>query len=162
MNAISQPSILVADLDTAALAQTVRLLSQFDYSVFSAVCYSSAMSAAMKLDLDLVICDASIQHCQSGQDLIEDVRQLPGRSDVPVVFTSAGQGPDVIRRQHDFGGAYHIKKPLDPIALKEIVEGALWLPHLVHSHINRPHFGMAKVTPITATDSLTVSNPVVF
>ena len=142
MNAISKPSILVADLDPGALAQSVRVLAQFDYTVFSAVCYSSAISAAMKLELDLIICDASVQNCQPGHDLIGDIHRLPGRCDVPVVFTSRGQEPDVIRRQHNFGGAYHIKQPLDPVAMKEIIDSALWMPHLVNTHVKAPHFGI--------------------
>ncbi len=140
MNAITQPTILVADLDTGTLAQTVRILSELEFTVFSAVCYSSAMSAAMKLDLDLLICDVTVQHCNAGHDLIAEVHRLPDNTDVPIIFTSSGQGPDVIRRQHDFGGAYHIKKPLESEVLKEIVDCALWLPHLVQSHINKPHF----------------------
>lgn len=146
MNALTIPKILVADLDTAALSQTVRILSELDYTVFSAVCWSSAKSAAMKLDLDLFICDHSIQQSSVGQDLIAEIHRLPNRSDVPVIFTSVGQESGVIRRQHDFGGAYHIKKPLDPVVLKEIVDGALWLPHLVESHINRPHFPLPGAT----------------
>ncbi len=140
MSAFNKPIILVADTDPTALAQTIRILGSSDYHVFSAVCHSSAMSAAMKLELDLVICDLSLWVGTPGQDLIADIHALPEREDVPVIFTSRGQGPNVIRRQHDFGGAYHLKKPLDTMVLTELVEKALWMPHLVKSHINRPHF----------------------
>ena len=158
MNAFYKPTILVADLDTGALAQTVRILSQFDYTVFSAVCYASALSAATKLDLDLFICDLSIKQCESGKDLISDIHDLPNRSDVPIIFTSAGQGPGVIRRQYGFGGAYHIKKPLDTVVLKELVDGALWMPHLVHSHINRPHFQTSTATSSSFTHTTTTNS----
>ena len=156
MNDFAKPSILVADLDTASLAQTVRILCQFDYTVFSAVCYSSAISAAMKLELDLIVCDYSVRNCQPGRDLVADIHELPGRNDVPVIFTSAVQEPDVIRRQHDFGGAYHIKKPLDAKAIKEIVDGALWMPHLVTTHVKRPHFGITTTinTPLGINSTL--------
>lgn len=151
MNTIIKPTILVADTDPAALAQTIRILSSNDYNVFSAVCHASAMSAAMKLELDLVICDLTLWMGIPGQDLIADIHQLPDREDVPVIFTSTGQGPNIIRRQHDFGGAYHLKKPLDTIVLSELVEKALWMPHLVRSHVKAPHF-------YTTTNSTTMAS----
>lgn len=152
MNTSIKPTILVADTDPTALAQTIRILTCNDYNVFSAVCHSSAMSAAMKLNLDLVICDLTLWMGTPGQDMIADIHELPEREDVPVIFTSTGQGPNVIRRQHDFGGAYHLKKPLDAVVLSELVEKALWMPHLVRTHVNRPHFntgipGLANVLP---------------
>ena len=163
MTATQHPSILVADLDTAALAKTVRILNQFGYTAFSALCYWSAMSAASKLDLDLLICDLSIWKCEPGHDLVKDIHAIPARADVPVIFTSQGQGPDVIRRQHDFGGAYHIKKPLDTVAFKEIIDGALWMPHLVQTHIiNRPHFGINPATITTDLDTGMAGIPLEF
>ena len=32
------------------------------------------------------------------------------------------------------GGSYYLRKPFDPEVLLELVDKALWMPHLVHSH----------------------------
>lgn len=133
-------TILVADADPTALAQTIRILNRDDFNVFSAICNASALSAAMKLEVDVIVCDLSLWVGATGKDLVAEIHELPGREDVPIVFTSSGQGPDVIRRQHDFGGAYHLKKPFTPEVLLEFVERALWMPHLINSHIRKPHF----------------------
>ena len=154
MNTISKPVILVADTDPTALAQTIRLLNRDDVNVFSAVCHTSAISAAAKLELDLLICDLTLWMGSPEQDLVHDIHRLPNREDVPVIFTSIGQGPDVIRRNHEFGGAYHIKKPINAKVLDELVQKALWLPHLVQSHINRPHFSLPTDSLITTANTM--------
>jgi DNA-binding NarL/FixJ family response regulator len=57
--------------------------------------------------------------------------------DVPVMFVSRTQLPDIIRRSHDAGAAYYLRKPLDPEVLTELVSKALWLPHLVRAQVTR-------------------------
>ena len=51
------------------------------------------------------------------------------------MFISSSQLPDIIRRSHDAGGAYYLRKPLDPEVLIDLVSKALWLPHLVQSRL---------------------------
>jgi DNA-binding NarL/FixJ family response regulator len=57
--------------------------------------------------------------------------------DVPVMFVSSTQLPDIVRRSHEAGAAYYLRKPLDPDVLVELVGKALWLPHLVQSRLSR-------------------------
>ncbi len=56
-------------------------------------------------------------------------------SDVPLMFISSSQRPDIIRRTHEAGGAYYLRKPFDPEVLIELVNKALWMPHLVKTRI---------------------------
>ncbi|MBI2479174.1 MAG: response regulator [Planctomycetia bacterium] len=60
-----------------------------------------------------------------------------GQEDVPVLFVSSAQMPDIIRRTHDAGGTYYLRKPFDPDVLIELVGKALWMPHLVKSRFER-------------------------
>ena len=62
---------------------------------------------------------------------------MPGNEDVPVLYVSNSQAPDIIRRSHDAGGAYYLRKPFDPEVLIELVGKALWMPHLVQSRTSR-------------------------
>jgi DNA-binding NarL/FixJ family response regulator len=39
--------------------------------------------------------------------------------------------PDIVRRSHEAGAAYYLRKPFDPEVLIELVSKALWMPHLV-------------------------------
>ena len=72
-------------------------------------------------------------------ELVGELHRLPERSDVPALFLSGAQLPDVILRSHRHGSSYHLRKPTDTRLLLDLVEKALWMPHLVKSHINRPH-----------------------
>jgi DNA-binding response OmpR family regulator len=84
----------------------------------------------------LVICDVTIEG-ESGLELCKELRQMPGNEEVPVLYVSNSQAPDIIRRSHDAGGAYYLRKPFDPDVLIELVGKALWMPHLVQSRTSR-------------------------
>jgi DNA-binding transcriptional LysR family regulator len=69
--------------------------------------------------LDLLICDVSVAG-DNGLDLARELRRLPGMQDVPVMFVSRTQLPDIVRRSHDAGAAYYLRKPLDPDVLIDL------------------------------------------
>lgn len=146
MNSLLKPGVLIVDPDPVALAQTAGVFSPHDFRVFTAVCRDSALDSAREMQLDLLIIDMAVDSPEASRHLIDEIYAIPERNDVPVIFTSGGQVPDVIRRQHDFGGAYHIRKPFDATVMVTIVERALWMPHLVQSHVSRPHFKMSPTT----------------
>lgn len=149
MPKLSDPIILVVDSDPTALAETRIALDCQKYKVHTAQNFDSAIALAETRSLDLVIADIRLGNC-SGIDVIKAIRELPGRSDVPVMFSSTSQAPGVIRRTHEFGAAFHLRKPFDAFVLLELVERALWMPHLVHNHINqmikRPYIPMIPGT----------------
>ena len=150
MSTDDKPWVLVTDNDPETLTQSMRILGPDDFNIVTAICRASALSAARKLPLDLVLCEWSMGTSGSKPNLIDEIHSIPQRGDVPVIFTSAGQVPGVIRRQHDFGGAYHIQKPFEPAVLISLVERSLWMPHLVQTHIHRPHFQIRAAIPLTA------------
>jgi DNA-binding NarL/FixJ family response regulator len=82
----------------------------------------------------------------SGLELSRELRRLPGMQDVPVMFVSRTQLPDIVRRSHEAGAAYYLRKPLDPEVLIDLVGKALWLPHLVHSRLSM-HEPAAQAVP---------------
>src|SRR5439155_924558 len=71
----------------------------------------------------------------------------PGMQDVPVMFISRTQLPDIVRRSHEAGAAYYLRKPIDPEVLIDLVGKALWLPHLVHSRISMHQPATQAVPP---------------
>ena len=52
------------------------------------------------------------------------------------MFVSRSQLPDIVRRSHEAGAAYYLRKPIDPQVLTDLVGKALWLPHLVQSRLS--------------------------
>ena len=128
--------ILIIDHDPITLTGIAAVLNMSGYECHCARDRVAATKAVNTLALDLIICDVSLAG-ESGLDLCQDLRQQPGLEDVPLMFISAAQAPDIVRKSHDAGGAYYLRKPFDPEVLIELVGRALWMPHLVQSRVQR-------------------------
>jgi two-component system chemotaxis response regulator CheY len=137
MNATTREpaEILVIDDDSLALASTAAALDSAGHIVYQARDRMSALRIARIEALDLVVCDVNLG-ADSGLDLSRELRRLPGMQDVPVMFISRTQLPDIVRRSHEAGAAYYLRKPLDPEVLIDLVGKALWLPHLVQTRLS--------------------------
>jgi two-component system chemotaxis response regulator CheY len=136
MNATTREpaEILLVDEDALALASTAAALDAAGYVVYQAMNRAAALRIARSQALDLLICDVNLG-ADSGLDLSRELRRLPGMQDVPVMFISRTQLPDIVRRSHEAGAAYYLRKPLDPEVLVDLVGKALWLPHLVQTRL---------------------------
>ena len=126
--------ILVIDDDPLALAGTSAALEAAGHIVYQASSRGAALRIVRGRGLDLLICDVSVAG-NSGLELTRELRRLPGMQDVPVMFISRTQLPDIVRRSHEAGAAYYLRKPLDPEVLVDLVGKALWLPHLVDTRL---------------------------
>ena len=127
--------ILIIDNDPLTLTGSAAVLDMAGYVCHFARGRQAAIKAANTIALDLVICDVNLGS-ESGLELCRDIRRLPGMQDVPLMFVSSSQLPDIVRRSHDAGGAYYLRKPFDPAVLVELVGKALWMPHLIQSQLN--------------------------
>ena len=158
MSKISDPIILIVDTDAASAAASQALLTSHSYQVHNTPSPSRALEIAACQEIDLVICDLNVDGTD-GQRLVEEIRALPNRSDVPVMFATSAQSPDIIRKFHGSSASFHLKKPISPQILLELVDRALWMPHLVQNHleqqkeIRKPHFPI----PGSVLDSTTIA-----
>jgi putative two-component system response regulator len=136
MNATNREpaEILFVDEDDLALASATAALEAAGHIVYQARDRVAALRIARANALDLVICDMHVGE-NSGVELTRELRRLPGMQDVPVMFISRTQLPDIVRRSHEAGAAYYLRKPLDPDVLTDLVGKALWLPHLVQTRL---------------------------
>ena len=111
--------ILVIDEDALMLTGVAAVLDMAGYECHCARDAEAAVKAARNLNLDLIICDVNIGH-ESGLELCQELRNQDGNEEVPVLFVSSSQLPDIIRRTHDAGGTYYLRKPFDPDVLIEL------------------------------------------
>lgn len=128
--------ILIIDGDALTLTATAAALHLCGHESHCARDCEAALKAARGLTLDLIICDVHVDG-ESGLDLVSEIRDLPGQSDVPIIFISSHQGADIVRRAHEAGGAYYLRKPFDPEVLLELVDKSLWMPHLVNTRVRQ-------------------------
>lgn len=131
---LDRPVVLIIDHDPLLLTGMAAVLDQQGYECHLARDPEAAVKAARALDLDLVICDVKLG-AYSGLALCREIREEHGQPEVPVMFTSQQQLPDIIHRTFDATGAYYLRKPFEPSVLIELVAQALWMPHLVTSRL---------------------------
>jgi len=147
MRTQSKPTILIIDDQPDGLTQAMEILGNRDYGVTAATCAEAAVRESSQSGPDLMLCDILFhRRCRQG-DLIAEIHKLPRCANMPVIFSSFGQKAGVIRRQHHFGGAYHVKKPFDANVLIALVERSLWMPQFVQTHVSRPHFHVGPSAP---------------
>jgi DNA-binding response OmpR family regulator len=128
--------ILVVDDDPVILTGVAAVLNMSGYECHCARDREAATKGVRRLAVDLIICDVHLGD-ECGLALCRDLRREPGMEEVPVMFISSAQIPDIVRRSHEAGGAYYLRKPFDPEVLMELVSKALWMPHLVQTRVDR-------------------------
>lgn len=130
--------ILIIDSDELSVALIRASLETQDYLVFSAFDSEQALNIAAVESLDLVICDSDL-HTSTGANVPTLINRIPKNSDVPFLFTSSSQKPDVISRRLEDRNVFFIRKPFEHEAFLELVEYAMWMPNLIRSHIEKIH-----------------------
>ncbi len=144
MNGLSSPVILVVESHPHALAITTGILSAHGYQIHAANDQATARALCESINVDLVICDVNLDG-QDGVAFGRQLRQLESCRDVPIMFLSSSQIPSVASRIFDNGTALFLKKPYAANVLLDLVDKSLWMPHLIKSHINRPHIPMRSI-----------------
>jgi len=134
MQNTQQPMILVVDDESAVLGEVAEVLAAAGHACHCCTSAEAAIRFAHSTAPDLIISDINL-HGQNGLEMCQKIKEDQALQDVPVMFLSGAQIPDVIRRSHAVGGAYYLRKPFDPEVLLDLVDKALWMPHLVRSHV---------------------------
>ena len=118
-------SVLAIDDDPAVVADLARILSVGGYTCHCCRELTAAVERFVAEAPDLVIADLGLVG-PNGHRLLEAICREIGYVEVPMMFLSDTQGPDVIHRHSNAGGAYFLRKPLDVVVLLELVDKALW------------------------------------
>lgn len=129
-NSQRQPMILVIDDEPEVLGEVAAILTAGGYASHCCATAEEAIQAARRAAPDLIISDINLAG-HSGLEMCERIKRDSALKDVSVMFLSGAQIPDIIRRSHAVGGTYYLRKPFDPDVLLELVNKALWMPHLV-------------------------------
>ncbi len=138
MNPLQQqrPMVLVVDDEPEVLEEVATVLKRANFDCECCTTAEAAIALAESSPPDLIISDINLQG-HSGLEMCEEIKKREALADVPVMFLSGAQIPDIIRRSHAVGGTYYLRKPFDATVLVELVDKALWMPHLVSSHAGR-------------------------
>jgi len=152
MNPSEPPLVLVVDDEKDVLGEVASVLAAAGYVCQCCATADEAIRFAAQRAPDLIISDINLDG-RSGLEMCETIKEDPALGDVPVMFLSGAQIPDIIRRSHAVGGTYYLRKPFDPEVLVELVDKALWMPHLVHSR------RLQRELPPTVSNASRQANP---
>ena len=124
--------ILCVDDETSWLVCLSEILLRAGYSCQCCNSAEDAYRTVAQHVPDLILADIDLGE-DNGLVLCEQLRSLPGATAVPVLFVSGADIPDIVQRAREAGGTYYLRKPFDPEALLDLIETALWMPHVVRS-----------------------------
>ncbi len=122
------PNLLLINADVADRERTSSIMGQLPGHLIIAEDYHTALSLLSGNLIDLIVCDNNvIAQGQHVDDAIARFHRLPGRHDVPVLFTCALQRSDVSLKTHRWGVAYHVHRMIAPQVLLELIQTSLTL-----------------------------------
>lgn len=142
----TQPMILVVASDPLEMTALSAAFHLSGYESHSARGPEPALKAAARTPFDLVVSDVNLMG-HSGEKLRDRFHEFDLNRETPFLFLSATQRPDVIRRNHQSEGVFYLRKPYDPKVLLDLVDRALWLPHLVNLHLHQHHLPTLQEEP---------------
>jgi len=117
----SQINILAIDDHPEVLGEIARILHRVGYGCQRACDMNSASEAVEQSTPDLIIADVNLAG-HSGSAFCDELKRRFDMEEVPVMFLSAVQSPDIIRRADSQGGTYYLRKPFDAPVFVELVE----------------------------------------
>src|SRR5260370_30690967 len=115
--------ILVVDDDLNQRTALAGLVARWGYEVRSAQNGSDALTELKAFDADVVITDLNMP-LLDGKGLLEELHKA-GSSAQTVVLTAFGNLETALETVHKLGAFWYIEKPVQPPALRMIVERAV-------------------------------------
>jgi DNA-binding response OmpR family regulator len=125
----SEITILALDDELDVLDQLATILGAAGYNCRCCQSAVAAVQSMRELAPHLIIADINLSG-KSGLAVCEKLTHEAGLDNVPVMFLSAAQVPDIIRRTHGACGTYYLRKPFDGAVLLELVNRTTAALHL--------------------------------
>jgi DNA-binding response OmpR family regulator len=120
-----RPLVLVVDSELEVLEKVSEALSEAGFGCLCCGTSEEAVAAALANPPDMIVCDWHL-HGENGVETCLRIKRQPGLEDVPVMFLSGAQRPDIIRRAQVVGaGVYCLRKPFSPKVLVELIDQVL-------------------------------------
>ena len=118
--------VLVVDDQPSNLRIISALLSRHGYSVYTADSGEDALERLEQQPADLVLLDMMMPG-MDGFELLQEIRENPAWSGLPVVFLTAAHDRDLLLRAFDSGAVDYVTKPFMPEELLARVQAHIGL-----------------------------------
>lgn len=121
LKVFSQTSFLVLDDSEDSITVMAELLKLAGAHVVTATNGVDALRLAGENDFDVILSDISMPE-MDGYEFLARLRKIDGRQDVPVVAITGFGRSDDIERARAAGFYSHLTKPIDLVALMEVLD----------------------------------------
>jgi CheY-like chemotaxis protein len=118
------PLILLIEEEIQSLQELASTLTAAGYVARCCTSAEEAYATTHEIHPDMVLCDVVVQE-RDGVEICERIKRETSPGELPVMFLSANQIPDIIRRRGPLGGAYYLRKPIDSAVLLDLLEKTL-------------------------------------
>jgi DNA-binding response OmpR family regulator len=123
-NRPESPRVLLIEQDSEILNDLSAALNEAHFQTSCCGDVDEALESIACRPPDAIVSDVVLNGLSDG-DFCRRVKQQPAMKDVPVMFLSPAQTPDIIRRHDGNGGTYYLRKPCDPQILLQLLEREL-------------------------------------
>jgi two-component system CheB/CheR fusion protein len=120
MNSLREISVLVVDDSEDTTEMLTQLLKISGAKVDSATSGNEALRMVAEKEFDVVLSDISMPG-MDGFEFLRQLRQIPGKANLPVLALTGFGRPEDIERARAAGFFSHLTKPFDLEALLEIL-----------------------------------------
>jgi CheY-like chemotaxis protein len=138
--------ILVVDRDQQTGLTIRDTLLRHGFECYFASSAASGLTSAHQQVPALMIVDTELDVC-TGFDFAQTIKDEYLQHDIPVIFVSRAANDELLEASRKAGGVYLLSKPIDPSVMVELVNTALWMPHLVRRHIDAVAHGAIPRPP---------------
>lgn len=127
---------LIIDADPLMLTAVGSVLDMQGHRCVLARNESLALQSIAAGQFDVII--LSIEQLHSGCEFAAQLRGPDINRDVPIIFLVPELTPAWLQKLSAHGGVFCLLKPIDPYALIDLVEKALWMPHVAKGRTATP------------------------
>ena len=119
--------VLVVDDDAEIRSMVSVVLEAAGHEVAIAEDGDAAIKKIKRVRYDLVLLDIMMPEVD-GYGVLDEVRAMPSREDLPIVVLTARHDPDGLAREVASGATDHLAKPFLLSELEDVIERALSAP----------------------------------
>ncbi len=145
-------TVLIIEPDPLMLTAMGSVLNTAGHHAVIARSEKIAVQSIQQGQFDAIV--LSVDEIQAGCEFASRLRSLPATVDTPIIFLVNDLSPNSSEMLANHGGVFSMLKPVQPDSLVDLVEKALWLPHIAHSHQSKGR--ASERTPQAARDWVTL------
>lgn len=136
-------SVLVIESDALLLTAIGGALDMNGHKATLARTEVVAQQALNTQTVDLII--LGIDDLDTGCAFAARLRSLPAHADIPIIFMVPQLSSHWAANLQEQGGVFCILRSMDPHELLDLIQKALWMPHLAQKR-NAPHTNQTNPT----------------